>query len=186
MGSVRDNRCMSAFRIETERLVIRELKDSDLDFVAEMLGNPEVMRFWPKPYSREEAAEWIARQHQRYEMDGYGYWLALRKQDGQPVGQIGLLSQEFDGRKHIGLGYIIHRPFWRQGFAEEGAKACVRYGSKKLGLNKIAILVRLENEPSIHLAKKLGAMQQGQNEYSGFTHVLFELSSSSFLHETSA
>ena len=177
---------MSAFRIETERLFLREMDDSDLDFVAEMLGDREVMRFWPKPYSREEAAEWIARQHQRYEMDGYGYWLALRKQDGQPVGQVGLLSQEFDGQELIGLGYIIHRPFWRQGYAEEGVRACALLAFEKLGLGKIAILVRPENEPSIHLAKKLGAMQQCQAEYSGFTHVLFELPSSSLFGESIA
>lgn len=177
---------MSAFQIETERLFLRELQNSDLDFVAEMLGDPEVMRYWPKPYSREGAADWIARQHQRYEIDGYGYWLAVRKQDGQPVGQVGLLAQEFDGRNEIGLGYIIHRPFWRQGYAEEGAKACALFAFEKLGLEKIAILVRPENESSIHLAKKLGAMQQGQTEYSGFTHVLFELPSSSLFGESIA
>ena len=181
MRIARDNQFMSVFQIETERLIIRELQVSDLDFVAEMLGDPEVMRFWPQPYSREGAAEWIAWHRRRYETDGYGYWLALRKQDGQPVGQVGLLAQEIDGHQSVGLGYIVHRPFWRKGYAEEGAKACARYGIETLGLDKIAILVRPENEPSIQLAKKLGAELQSQTNYHGFIHNIFQLSSSSLL-----
>lgn len=171
---------MSAFQIESDRLLIRELQDSDLDFVAEMLGDSEVMRFWPKPYSRVEAADWISRHRKRYEMDGFGYWLALRKVDARPVGQVGLLAQEFDGRRAVGLGYIVHRPFWRQGFAEEGAKACAQYGFENLGLEKIAILIRPENEPSIRLAEKLGAERISQTDYSGFAHDVFELCPSLF------
>jgi RimJ/RimL family protein N-acetyltransferase len=166
---------MSAFGLKTERLIIRELQDSDLDFVAEMLGDPDVMRFWPQPYSREGAAEWIARHRKRYESDGFGYWLAVRKEDGQPIGQVGLLAQEFDARNEVGLGYIVHRPFWRQGFAEEGARACVSHGFASLGLERIVILVRPENEPSIRLAQKLGADRVLQTNYSGFVHDVFEL-----------
>src|SRR5688572_24568289 len=166
---------MSAIRIETDRLIIREFQDSDLDFVAEMLGDPEVMHYWPKPYSREEAAEWIARHRKRYETDGFGYWLAIRKEDARPIGQVGLLAQEFDGRKEVGLGYIIHRPFWRHGYAEEGARTCAEYGFQNLRLEKIVILIRPENEPSIELARKLGAEFITQTNYSGFIHDVFEL-----------
>ena len=177
---------MSAFQIESDRLIIRELQNSDLDFVAEMLGDAHVMRFWPQPYSREGAAEWIARHRKRYETDGFGYWLALRKVDARPVAQVGLLAQEFEGRKQVGLGYIVHRPFWRQGYAEEGVRACAQYGFETLGLDKIAILVRPENEPSVQLANKLGAEHISQTDYSGFAHDVFELSSSAFLERTGA
>ena len=51
--------------IETPHLYLRELRDSDIDFVAEMLADPEVMRFWPRPYTREEAVAWIQRMQER-------------------------------------------------------------------------------------------------------------------------
>ena len=172
---------MSGFQIETKRLLIRELELSDLDFVAEMLGDPEVMRFWPAPYSRAEAREWIARHRKRYVTDGFGYWLAVQKHDGHPVGQVGLLAQEFDGRKEVGLGYIVHRHFWRQGHAEESARACASYGFRELGLERIVILIRPENEPSVQLALKLGAKRASETSYSGFTHEVFELCPSEFL-----
>jgi RimJ/RimL family protein N-acetyltransferase len=45
--------------LETSRLKLREIESADLDFIAGMLGNPKVMKYWPKIYSREEAENWI-------------------------------------------------------------------------------------------------------------------------------
>ncbi len=47
------------FVLETDRLALREMSLDDLDFVATMLADPQVMRFYPKCYSREESAGWI-------------------------------------------------------------------------------------------------------------------------------
>ena len=53
--------------LETPRLRLREMSLGDLDFVAAMLSHPEVMRFYPKLHSRQEATLWIERQLDRYE-----------------------------------------------------------------------------------------------------------------------
>ena len=63
------------------------MSEADLDFVTGMLAHPEVMRYWPKCYDRNEAADWIRRQQARYAKDGVGYW-----QDG--TGQDGLTSAD--------------------------------------------------------------------------------------------
>ena len=42
--------------LETPRLILREMSVADLDFIAQVLAHPEVMRFWPKCYDRDEAA----------------------------------------------------------------------------------------------------------------------------------
>lgn len=163
----------SGFQFETDRLLLRELKPQDLDFAADMLGDPEVMRFWPRPLTRQEAADWIERHRRRYAEHGYGYWIAIRKADMEPVGQVGLLRQEFDGRAEVGLGYMLHRPHWGQGYAYEGARACLDHGFEKLSLERIVILIRAENAPSIRLARRLGAVWTGATEYSGFTHEVY-------------
>ncbi len=160
-------------QIETERLSIRELEESDLDFVAEMLADPEVMRYWPSTCSREEAAEWIARHRRRYVDDGFGYWRMALKESGQPVGQVGLLRQDIEGQVATGLGYMVHRPYWRQGFAFEAATACLRYGLETLGVPRIAVLIRPENGPSLAVARKLGGRFEREIEYAGFCHQVY-------------
>ncbi len=56
------------------------------------------MRHYPHPFSRDEAAQWISRQEERYARDGYGLWI-LHDHDGAFVGDCGLTWQTVDGQK---------------------------------------------------------------------------------------
>jgi RimJ/RimL family protein N-acetyltransferase len=159
--------------LETPRLRLRELTLNDLDFIAEMLAHPEVMHFWPKTYNRDEAEAWIRRQQEHYAQDGYGYWLAVNKANGQPIGQAGLLRQEFDGTTETGIGYIIHRPFWQQGYATEAALGCRDFAFEKLGKERLVVLVRPENVVSQSVARKLGAKAERETVFAGFVHTAF-------------
>ena len=162
--------------LETDRLKLRELGAGDLDFVAALVGHPEVMAFWPKTYSREEAVDWIRRQHERYARDGYGYWLAVAKDSGQAVGLVGLLRQDFDGRSEVGIGYIIHRPFWRRGYAMEAASASRDYAFTRLARQRIVVLVRPENTRSQIVARKLGGVAERETLFADLIHTVFVIS----------
>lgn len=159
--------------LETHRLLLRELSLGDLDFIAEMLAHPEVMYYWPKCYSRQEAADWIKRQQARYACDGVGYWLAVEKQSLRPVGQAGLLVLLVDGVEELALGYIIHRPFWRMGYATEAALGSRNYGFEKLGLSRVIALIRPENAPSQGVARKLGMMLEKHTHHADYVHLVF-------------
>lgn len=161
--------------LETPRLVLREMSMSDLDFVAQMLGDPEVMRFYPKVNDREEAAANINRQLQRYAEDGYGPWLVLSKESGLPVGRVGLIHQVVEGQGETEVGYMIHRPYWRQGLAFEAASACRDYAFDVLGRKRVISLVRPENTPSQGVARKLGMMPQREVIHWGLRHLVFVL-----------
>ena len=115
--------------IETSRLSLREMSTADLDFIADVLAHPEVMRFWPKRYESDEAANWVKRQQARYAKDGIGYWLVLEKSSGRPVGQAGLLLQTVDDREEVGLGYNHSPAILAQGLR-------LRSGSGKHGLRR--------------------------------------------------
>src|SRR5262245_12549591 len=96
--------------LTTPRLVLREMTRDDLDFVAEMMGDPDVTRYYPKQYSREEARHWLERQLERYRRDGHGLWLVTLKSTGEPVGQVGLAMQDVDGIREPEVGWLLHRP----------------------------------------------------------------------------
>ena len=160
--------------LETPRLVLREMTLDDLDFVAAMLAHPEVMRFYPKRYSRAEAEVWLNRQLTRYARHGHGLWLVVEKAGGEPVGQIGLLIQNIGGVDEKEVGYLLHRPYWGRGLATEAAAACCDYAFTRFDRARVFALIRPENEPSQRVAQRLG-MTPGPETivHSGFAHLVF-------------
>jgi len=147
----------------------------DLDFVAAMLSHPEVMRFYPKLYSRQEATSWIERQLDRYERHGHGLWLAEDRATGEPRGQVGLLIQEVDGIEEPEIGYLIHRPFWRQGLATEAALATRDWAFGMLGLPRVISLIRPVNLPSQGVAAKLGMTPEKRTTSWNLEHIVFSV-----------
>ena len=163
--------------LETPRLILREMSLDDLDFVAAMLADPEVMRYYPKCYSRGESQTWVERQIRRYERHGHGLWLVLEKATGRPVGQVGLLIQQIHGVEDKEVAYLIHRPFWRRGFATEAARACRDFAFDVLGRKRLFALIRPENAPSQGVAVKLGLQPEPDRvQHSGFEHIVFAIS----------
>ena len=142
--------------LETERLALRELLPSDLDFVAGMLGDAETMRFYPRPYTREESAAWIDRQRRRYAADGHALWLVTLRGSREPVGQVGLVRQHVDGVVEDEVGYLIARPHWRQGYAAEAAAATRDHAFRELRRRRVISLIRPTNVASQGVARKLG------------------------------
>ena len=168
-------------RAETERsrlpaavrLDFREMGLRNLDFVAAMLAEPEVMRFYPKCYSRDEAEGWVRRQMERYQRDGYGLWLVVEKATGQPVGQVGLALQEVDGAREPEVGYLIHRPFWRRGFATEAALATRAWAFEVQQRPRVISLIRPDNVPSQGVAKKMNMRVEKRTVFAGYDHLVF-------------
>ncbi|MGE0452657.1 MAG: GNAT family N-acetyltransferase [Vicinamibacteria bacterium] len=161
--------------LETERLALREMEQGDLDFVSAMLADPEVMRYYPQTYSREEAAEWIRKQSERYERDGHGLWLVECKASGEPVGQVGLMMQQVEGGSEPEIGYLIHRPFWRRGYAYEAAAATRELALGALGKRRVISLVRPINVPSQAVARKLGMRPERSTTFRGLEHLVYAL-----------
>jgi len=161
--------------LETPRLRLREMSLGDLDFIAAMLSHPEVMRFYPKLYSREEATTWIERQLGRYERHGHGLWLVEDRATGEPRGQVGLLIQEVDGDEEPEVGYLIHHPFWRQGLATEAALATRDWAFNTLGLARVISLIRPENLPSQGVAGKLGMTPEKRTISWDLEHIVFSV-----------
>jgi RimJ/RimL family protein N-acetyltransferase len=163
--------------IATPRLVLRPVQDADLDFVASLLAHPEVMRFYPKPYTRGEAAEWIRLQVRRYGEHGFGYWIAEGKAESGPVGVAGLVPVRLEGDAAEGpaLAYMIHRPHWGRGYATEASAACRDWAFTKLGIPSVRTLIRPENEASIRVARKLGLRRRTTLMAYDLEHAVFEM-----------
>jgi ribosomal-protein-alanine N-acetyltransferase len=161
---------------QTERLRAREMSLDDLDFIASLLADPEVMRFYPKVCSREESRGWIERQLARYAAHGHGLWLVLDRGTGEPVGQVGLLRQRVDEREEPEVGYLLHRPFWGRGYATEAARATRDHAFRVLGHPRVISLIRPENVPSQRVARRLGMAPVRTTTFAGLEHLVFAVS----------
>ena len=159
--------------LETDRLFLREMSLDDLDFVAAMLGDADVMRFYPQPYSRDDAKRWIERQIERYANDGYGLWLVVEKATHEPVGQVGLTNQNVDGRPEPEIGYLIHKPFWRVGFAREAAAGVRDYAFTALAKPRVISLIRPINIPSQRTALAIGMKPEKMTMHANMEHLVF-------------
>jgi RimJ/RimL family protein N-acetyltransferase len=165
--------------LETERLTLREMTIDDLDFLHSMLSHPEVMRYYPKCYSRTESEEWLNNQLNRYEKDGHGLWLVSDKDSGKPAGQVGLVMQLVNGAQQPEIGYMIHHEFWRRGLASEAAAGVREYAFEVLNKPRVISLIRPENLPSQGVAVKIGMQPEGRALHHEIEHIVFALARSS-------
>ena len=163
---------------ETSRLLLREMTLDDLDFMASMLGDADVTRYYPKVYSRDEAATWIEKQQWRYSEHGHGLWLAIDKATGQPIGQVGLCLQDVEAALEPEIGYMIHTPYWKQGFASEAARAVLGMTFTRFDYDHAISLIRPVNIPSQRVALSLGMKPQRLVAFAGNEHIAFAISRS--------
>lgn len=142
--------------LETDRLLLRELTRDDLDDMAELLGDPEGMRYYPRPKTRDEALGWIEWNLRLYAEHGFGLWAVVLEETGAFVGDCGLTPQEVEGQTEIEVGYHVKRRFWRRGYATEAARACRDYARDVLGVERLVAIIDPANVPSQRVARKLG------------------------------
>ncbi|MFF3489661.1 GNAT family N-acetyltransferase [Streptomyces sp. NPDC002701] len=74
----------------TPRLAFRQMTPDDLDDMAALLGDPNVMRHYTRPKTREEALAWIDWNQRLYRQEGHGLWLVTLRTTSEFVGDCGL------------------------------------------------------------------------------------------------
>jgi len=104
------------------RLTFRRMTPADLDDMASLLGSPEVMAYYARPKTRDEAAAWISWNEANYARDGFGLWV-LHDSSGAFVGDCGLTWQVVDGVEDLEVGYHVLPRFQGLGLATEAARA---------------------------------------------------------------
>jgi RimJ/RimL family protein N-acetyltransferase len=164
-----------AVYLETPRTFMREILGNDFDFLLRMTSDPEVMRYYPRPYTERDVRDFIDRMRARYRDDGCGLWLLVDRESGEPVGRVGLMRMPVNGVDEFEVGYMVHRPFWRRGLASEAAVAVRDYAFQERKLPRVVSLIRPENVPSQGVARKLGMDVTGRTELVGFEHLIYSV-----------
>ncbi|WP_374975576.1 GNAT family N-acetyltransferase [Microbacterium trichothecenolyticum] len=146
----------------TPRLGFRQMAPADLPAMAGLLGDAEVMRFYPAPKTREQASSWIDWNLKNYVQYGHGLWI-IETIAGEFVGDCGLTWQDVNGIMRLEIGYHV-LPRWQGlGLATEAAAACRDFARDRLGAEEVIAIVHPENRASTRVAEKIGMHRENDD-----------------------
>lgn len=149
------------FHIETERLILRELRPEDAPGMFELDSNADVHRYLGNNpiHSIDQADNVIALVRQQYADHGIGRWAAIEKSSGNFIGWSGLKFITTIENKHThfyDVGYRLMPQYWGKGYATESAKAALKYGFEVLKPEEIIGSAHQENKASRRALEKCG------------------------------
>ena len=161
--------------LETARLILREFVPEDAGALAQVISDPDTMRFYPAPCTGTQVDEWIERNRRRYRNDGAGLWAMVLKSTGEMIGDCGLTRQQVEGADLYEIGYHLRRDLWGQGLATEAAIACREWGFAHLPVVRLISLIRTDNEPSRRVAERNGMTIWKEISWRGFSHYVYSV-----------
>lgn len=147
--------------LETERLLLRELRPSDRPALCRILQDKEVMYAYEHAFDDAEVDEWLDRQINRYRQDGFGLWAVILKKTGEMIGQCGLTMQPCGNRQVIEVGYLFEKAYWHMGYATEAAVACKEHAFSVFGADEVFSIIRDTNLASQRVAQRNGMTPRG-------------------------
>ncbi|MBR2794155.1 MAG: GNAT family N-acetyltransferase [Solobacterium sp.] len=159
--------------LETERLVLREMKPEDDQALFLVLGDPENMRHYPCTFDERNVKDWIERNRNRCEKDGFELWAVCLKETGEVIGDCGLTLQMIHGEILPEIGFHIRRDCQRNGYAKEAAGAVRDWAFGTTDVPAVYSYCRYTNGPSIKTAESIGmhVVCEYPDETNGMTHV---------------
>ena len=143
-------------KLETERLLLREMTEEDFDALYRVLGDSDIMQHYPYTFDEARVRGWIQRNRERYQVFGFGLWAVCLKETGEMIGDCGLTMQVIDGQIKPEIGYHIRGDQQRKGYAKEAAAAVRDWTFRNTPFQVIYSYMKYTNEPSARTAMAYG------------------------------
>ena len=142
--------------LETNRLFLRKMNQSDYPALCKILQDVDVMYAYEGVFSDAETQKWLDNQISNYKEYGFGLWAVILKATGKMIGQCGLTMQSCNNNQVLEIGYLFQKAFWGYGYATEAAIACRDYVFDTLGADRVFSIIRDTNIASQNVAKRVG------------------------------
>jgi RimJ/RimL family protein N-acetyltransferase len=150
--------------IETERLLLRPLRVSDVDAFVELHADPQVNHFVGS-LSRQQAFDRLTAIERQWAERGHGLCAIELKSSGNFIGRSGLQYwEQFD---EVELGWTLSADHWGHGYASEAAQACLDWGFARLDDDYFTALMRPGNDASVRVALRLGFAPRREDHLQG-------------------
>lgn len=159
----------------TDRLLLRQFTDDDLDAFAAIQADPIAARYIGDGAPTDHETSWrlMAMFLGHWTLRGHGQYAVEERATGAFVGRVGLWYPE--GWPGLEIGWLIGRDRWGRGYATEAAQAVARAAFSQLGVERLISVIRPDNAASIQVARKLGAVHDDTIDLQGHTVDIYAL-----------
>lgn len=153
--------------LTTERLLLRQWRDSDREPFAAMNADHQVMRFFEQPRTRAESDATAERLAAHIDRHGFGFWAAELQNTGQFIGFVGMenVTSDMPFAPAVEIGWRLDSQVWGQGLAPEGARACLAFAFARLGLDEVVSFTAASNVPSMRVMEKIGMVRDKGRDF---------------------
>jgi RimJ/RimL family protein N-acetyltransferase len=149
---------MAEFALETERLILRDWRDADLEPFHAICSDPKVMATLGPVMSRDEVAALIARLQTLQANLGHCFWAMERKGDGALIGWCGLIrgAEGTPVAGKVEAGWRMTPAAWGKGYVTEAAIACLDWAFENLNDGAVWAITSAGNRASRAVMERLG------------------------------
>ena len=147
------------------RVLLRHWRLSDREPLAAMNADPEVMRHFMAPLSRDDSEALADRQVAHHARRGYGWWV-LQTPALEFAGCVGLIDVSFElpglRAPQVEIGWRLPQAAWGHGYATEAADLCLRHARSSLGLQRVVSFATQNNLRSLAVMQRIGMLEIGR------------------------
>ena len=142
--------------LQTKRLRLRRIQNSDVKALIELWSDPEVTKHMGGPRDRKKLKKIFEEDVKNPYSEQYDLWPVEEKQSKEVIGDCGLSAKDVDGKEEIELVYVFKASAWGKGYATEIGRAIVKYAFEEMNLRRVIALIEPENKASEQVALKIG------------------------------
>lgn len=139
--------------IETERMIVRDFKQEDVNDLHEILGDAETMKNCEPAYHFQKTQDFL----EEFCIAKKGAFAAVLKDSNKMIGYILFKSCE---ESVYEIGWIFNKKYWRQGYAFEACSELMKYGFREMNIHKV-VAETIDAQKSVRLMEKLGMKREG-------------------------
>lgn len=154
--------------VRTERLVLRALREDDLDAVVALHTDPDTIRYLPWPLrTREQSAEWLRERadRDRLEHDGDVVVYAVALHGSDALSGIGVLFLHSVEHAQAEIGYALLPAVQGRGLGTELGRALLDLAFDRLAAHRVTAQVDPRNAASERVAARLGMRREGVHRH---------------------
>jgi [ribosomal protein S5]-alanine N-acetyltransferase len=147
--------------ITSQRLLLRQFVDSDIQNVFQGLSDPEIIKYYGVSYKTLDETKEQMKFFADLEKEGTGIWWAVCSLDNKTFYGAGGLNNLSKEHKKAEIGFWLLTDYWGQGILKEAMPFICEYGFNKLGLHRIEGFVETDNLNCKKAIEKLDFKHEG-------------------------